>query len=206
MKRRLGKSILLLALCVSFAGCGTGMTENLNLEDTLPIQDIKSSDDCFTIKKVGVYLDVTPSMAGFLGMDTEEYEALVPQTKYEICVDEVNKILAVQYDRNQMAYYRVDTPLWLAEENVLKEANKKEYGRQLCGDRFDAVSSWKYCLYLLSGGMSDGLRLLRVYNRRKGERLDTCRNAGSGAVYSAGFRRRDFQHRSDGHWGAFGQF
>lgn len=127
MVRRLGKLILSTILCVSFVGCGIGVIENLNLEDTLPIRDIKSSDDDFTVKKVGVYLDVTPSMVGFLGMDTKEYETLVPETKYEICLDEINKILAIQYDRDQMTYYRVDTPMWRTEENVLKKAREKGY-------------------------------------------------------------------------------
>ncbi len=127
MRKWLGKSILSFALSVLLAGCSPGMTKNLNLEDTLPVRDIEVSDDGFTVKSVGVYLDVTPSMDGFLGMGTEEYEAVVPETRYEICMDEINKILARQYNREQVTYYRVDTPLWKTEENVLKEAREKEY-------------------------------------------------------------------------------
>ena len=127
MRRWLGKSILSFALSMLLAGCSPGMTKNLNLEDSLPVRNIEVSDDGFTVKSVGVYLDVTPSMDGFLGMGTEEYEAVVPETRYEICMDEINKILARQYNREQVTYYRVDTPLWKTEENVLKEAREKEY-------------------------------------------------------------------------------
>ena len=62
-------------------------------------------------------------------METDEYEALVPETRYEICLDAINKILARQYSGDQLNFYRVDTPMWKTEENVLKEAGDKKYYR-----------------------------------------------------------------------------
>lgn len=128
MMRRLGKKILMFwVLSIVFMGCSLDKTKNESLEDTLPVRENAELNHDFTVKTVGVYLDVTPSMEGFLGMGTEEYEIIVPETKYEICLDEVNKVLAKQYNREQLMYYRVDTPLWKTEENVLKEARERKY-------------------------------------------------------------------------------
>ena len=46
-------------------------------------------------------------------------------------------------------------------------------GRQLHRNGGHAVPPWKHCLRFLTGGLPDGVRLLRVYNRRQGKRLNT---------------------------------
>ncbi len=121
------KKIVIFILCIQLTGCGSNLV--MSLSDKLPIVDSMPLATPAKPEKIGIYLDVTPSMEGFLGMETDEYEALVPETRYEICLDAINKILARQYSGDQLNFYRVDTPMWKTEENVLKEAGDKKYYR-----------------------------------------------------------------------------
>jgi len=111
--------------CVALAGCGK--SPDLNLTDELRILSGSQSTGSSPAENVGIYLDVTPSMDGFLGMDTVNYKELVPETRYAMCLDEIDKIMAAGFDESQLTYYRADTALWEADEDVLKEGRSKSY-------------------------------------------------------------------------------
>ena len=46
-------------------------------------------------------------------------------------------------------------------------------GWKLHRNGFDALSSWEYCVHLLSGGMPHGLCFLRLHTRGQGAGLNT---------------------------------
>lgn len=47
-------------------------------------------------------------MSGLLEMDTKEYKDLVLETEYEMCLNEIDKIIASKYTEFQVIFYRVD--------------------------------------------------------------------------------------------------
>lgn len=103
-----------------------GKVNQNEFSDNLLIMEKEPDFRQKTINSIGIYVDVTPSMEGFLGMTTENYKTLVEETRYMLCLDEIDKIIA-GYDSNVITYYRVDTPLWKTKENVLKNAKKHNY-------------------------------------------------------------------------------
>lgn len=123
-----GIMICLLVLCNCIAGCRNEEKTNKFFSDDLRVLDREPEDkQTEDVKKVGVYVDVTPSMKGFLGMQTAGYKEIVKETKYMICLDEISKIIAASYDKQMVTCYRVDTPLWKTKEDVLSRAKEKSY-------------------------------------------------------------------------------
>lgn len=125
MKRQYCRWILICALCIMLGGCGN--EQNFVLRDELRILETIPDSPVSYEGNVGIYLDVTPSMEGFLGMDTKGYKELVEETNYKMCLAEVDKVLAGFFEPSQITYYRVDTPMWETEENVLKEGRSHRY-------------------------------------------------------------------------------
>ena len=103
-------TILCIALCM---GCTS--KPKINLSDSVPQMLPEPNSKTKKPEKIGIYVDVTPSMQGFLGMDKSFYKNLVKETKYMVCLDEINNIVSSQYINNQINYYRVDTPLWMVK-------------------------------------------------------------------------------------------
>ncbi len=124
-------TILCIALCM---GCTS--KPKINLSDSVPQMLPEPNSKTKKPEKIGIYVDVTPSMQGFLGMDKSFYKNLVKETKYMVCLDEINNIVSSQYINNQINYYRVDTPLWRTKENVLVKAKNFDY--YINSSRFDA--------------------------------------------------------------------
>ena len=127
-KRRFFYMVICLLILCGCVGCGNGEKANQFFSDELQVLDKEPEyEQPEDIKKVGVYVDVTPSMKGFLGMQTESYKKIVRETRYMICLDEISKIIAGSFDKETVTCYRVDTPLWKTRENVLNRAKEKSY-------------------------------------------------------------------------------
>lgn len=112
--------------CFVLSGCGA----RYEYCDELPQISSPNTHNIYTVDTIGVYVDVTPSMQGFLGLQSDSYQELVGETKYKSCLNMINNIMAIWYDTESISYYRVDTPLWKVPENVLLEARKFDYYRQ----------------------------------------------------------------------------
>lgn len=90
------------------------------LYDTLSRDQVLKSEQEPKTETVGVYLDTTPSMEGYVHGGDNNYYVLV--------LDKLKDVLAVRYEKNSIQYYRVDTPLWsTAGENVLEKGKHSEY-------------------------------------------------------------------------------
>lgn len=74
-------------------------------------------------KTVGIYMDVTPSMSGFL-CDRRDVSS---PNYYIICLDELQHMMISNYGIENICFYRVDTSVWETGENVLEEALDSEY-------------------------------------------------------------------------------
>lgn len=119
----------LLVLSI-FLGCALfGCRKKLEISDQLADLPDEPPYKNERTERIGIYVDVTPSMEGFLGAQKESFKSLVPETRYLKCLDEINKIVAIKFDEENIAQYRVDTPLWKVDEseNVLDKAREKAY-------------------------------------------------------------------------------
>ncbi len=112
--------------CFVLSGCGA----RYEYCDELPQISSPNAHNTYALDTIGIYVDVTPSMQGFLGLQNDSYQELVSETRYKNCLNMINDIMAVWYDTESISYYRVDTPLWKVKENVLVEARKFDYYRQ----------------------------------------------------------------------------
>lgn len=74
-------------------------------------------------RTVGVYMDTTPSMEGFLctrrAVSTTNY--------YKNCLDELRNMIARSYALEDTYFYRVDTSVWKTNEDVLSRALDSGY-------------------------------------------------------------------------------
>ncbi len=123
--------IFIVILCVLFCG-GCVSDPDISLSDSVPQTQPEPKIEVKKPEKVGIYVDVTFSMQGFLGMNENFYKDLINRTKYVVCLDEINNIITSEYDNvddngSHITYYRVDTPLWKVDENVLEKAKDFEY-------------------------------------------------------------------------------
>lgn len=76
-----------------------------------------------TTSSVGIYIDTTPSMEGFL---CTKRMSITPNY-YTICLDAVRDIVASKYENENVSYYRVDTSVWKVLEIALTEAKYSRY-------------------------------------------------------------------------------
>ena len=120
-RKRIGVTVIsLLLICLSGCSC-----PNIALHDEL--LHIAAPDHTGHLESVGVYLDTTSSMKGFLtnpdGPDG---------TVYSRCLHELGKLIAGKYTQNQVTYYRVDTPLWKVKETekFFEKARSVNYYQQ----------------------------------------------------------------------------
>lgn len=72
---------------------------------------------------IGIYIDTTPSMEGFLCI---QREASSPNY-YTLCLNELRNMTAADYKEEDTHFYRVDTSVWETPENALTEAKNSEY-------------------------------------------------------------------------------
>lgn len=124
MKKKFCNVVIGVICCCLLAGCS--VREEEVFADSLP-EIVEESTEVPEVNRIGIYADVTPSMKGFLGMSTESYQRIVKETRYKLCLYEIDNIISAQYDPDQITYYRIDTPLWRTDENVLQEARSGSY-------------------------------------------------------------------------------
>lgn len=117
---------LTFILCGSFTACSDSRDAK-TLKDSLSQLPKYVETEEKKIENIGIYVDATPSMQGFLGMRTDAYRNVIHETRYVDCLNEIDNIIASRYDSKSLTYYRVDTPLWETSENVLKEAQNAGY-------------------------------------------------------------------------------
>lgn len=114
-KYKIAALILLLTACL--CGCSDRGPPD-PLHDAL--ENVVKQDYKAVPGTVGVYIDTTPSMRGFLARDNGSY--------YSMCLYELGKLVAKRY--GEISCYRADTPLWLVEngtEEVLEDARRQNY-------------------------------------------------------------------------------
>ena len=118
-KRRIMAATIFAVLSVCLSGCPNKQAIIASLQDCL--EHVAEPGAATVPESVGVYIDTSPSMNGFLTSPDDT------ATLYSLCLHEMGKLVAGKY--NQLSYYRVDTPLWLVEdtEDVLEEARKEYY-------------------------------------------------------------------------------
>jgi len=134
---RLVATVLLLA-CLS--GCRNASAPAAPVHDNL--ERAAEPQPTAKIESVGMYIDVTPSMAGFLN---NPYST--GNTLYSLCLNKLGVLLAGKYA--QTIYYRVDTPLWRVDgpEDVLEEARHASYYQ-----RTEDINSGQYSPIGTQGG------------------------------------------------------
>lgn len=114
-------AVLLLILLV-LIGCGH--------QDGDPVADVSLQDlleraaapvSAAGVGTVGVYVDVTTSMRGFLDGSGKT------DTLYSLCLNTLGRQIASNYEN--VTFYRVDTPLWkvIEPEDVLEKARNTSY-------------------------------------------------------------------------------
>lgn len=132
--------LLFVGVSILLLGC---MTDNSRLisirDDDMEIAEEKKIKSPIEMKSVGVYVDATPSIEGFVGWGSEsptstyicasrkqekEYNKLVPLTVYRRCLGQINNIISSNFPTEDIRFYCMDTTLWQTENNVLEEAEK----------------------------------------------------------------------------------
>lgn len=118
-KPRICTAFVLILLCLS--GCFGGSTPIVVLHDVLEQAPLPVS--VTEVETVGVYVDVTKSMKGFLAHPKESDE----ESLYSLCLNTMGRQIASSY--KSVIFYRVDTPLWkvIGVEDVLEEARHTSY-------------------------------------------------------------------------------
>ena len=142
-----------------YIGCSRDSGLKENFKDTLPVMADEPKNNYEKPNKIGIYVDTTPSMQGFLGMQEQFYKDIVNETVYAACLDEIDNLISSSYDVDNIEYYRVDTPLWRTEENVLRMArtfsyyddhfytdDKEENYEMIDLIKYDGVRYESYCL------------------------------------------------------------
>lgn len=120
MKFKIKRDIWYVLVILCLSGCGH---QAVVLHDTL----VSEAAKIIPVEKnesVGIYLDATPSMSGFI---LENQTGGMVRTVYAACLSELNGMLLSEYDGKNISCYRTDTALWKVEENVLEEAKYKKY-------------------------------------------------------------------------------
>lgn len=129
--------ILIIFMLICLSGCCGGTGPTAPLYDTLEQLVEQAVTPTAKPGTVGVYIDVTPSMEGFLN-----HPYSTDDTCYSQCLNKMGALIAGKYD--QITYYRVDTPLWRVDgdEDVLERARSRSYyqdSRKLSGGNYAQI-------------------------------------------------------------------
>lgn len=88
--------------------------DEMLLSDSLQRTVVKDTVTQRKTESVGIYIDTTPSMGGFVSNDVKKWQ----QTNYyDICMDETNRIVANLFDEEDLSFYRTDTSIWEMEKD-----------------------------------------------------------------------------------------
>ncbi len=135
--------LIILIICGFSSGCGNN--DFLSVNDTdIAIATDEPTQKEREINTIGIYVDATPSIEGYLGwhskslnkkypMATEqqekEYKNLVPLTIYNLTLTKINNIISSSFNAKDVRYYSIDTTLWRADHNILAEAQDYKFYR-----------------------------------------------------------------------------
>lgn len=125
---RLRICLLGIVLSCMIAAC-TNFKENINLKDFLQTSVVKEIETYQKAKAVGIYIDATPSMGGFVSEIVKNRQQI---NYYGMCMDQTSRIIANLFDTGSLAYYRADTSIWEMENletHPLSEARSPEFYR-----------------------------------------------------------------------------
>lgn len=136
-------NLLLLAIVSNLiAGCGTNTYNLIRVRDmNMDVIEKRYMETETEVKSVGIYIDATPSIEGYIGWQimgydgdypdaapeqAEAYEELVPSTVFERCLKEIDSVIrsSIIKDSTGIRYYSADSTLWETKKNVLKEAEE----------------------------------------------------------------------------------
>lgn len=108
-------------------------------DDDMEAAEKKETKSAMDVESVGVYVDATPSIEGFIGWGSysptptyicasgkqeKEYNELVPLTVYRRCLRQINNIISSNFLTEDIRFYCMDTTLWQTENNVLEKAEE----------------------------------------------------------------------------------
>lgn len=137
---------VLTVLCVSLTGCGNSDQVSVIsiTDDHLAVVEKEPEFEKMKVNSIGIYVDATPSIEGYLGWhqkstnpdypaatkeQEEDYNTFVPMTVYKRCLKQINDILHSNFMTNDIRYYSADTTLWTTQKNVLIEAEEAGFYR-----------------------------------------------------------------------------
>lgn len=135
----------LAILCIFFTGCGSTDSELIYIrDDRLAVTEKEPEFEEVPVNSIGIYVDATPSMEGYLGWhrestnkdypaatetQEEDYNTVIPITVYERCLKQINDIVHSNFVQSDIQYYSADTALWSTQKNVLAEAEEAGFYR-----------------------------------------------------------------------------
>lgn len=136
---------VLTILCVLLTGCGNTDPELIYIrDDKLAAVEREPEFEEIQVNSIGIYVDATPSIEGYLGWhkestneeypsateeQEEDYHTLVPMTVYRRCLKQINDIIHSNFMTDDIRYYSADTTLWSTKRNVLIEAEEAGFYR-----------------------------------------------------------------------------
>lgn len=119
-KRLTAFGVLVLLLLGGCGGFGRG-TPKVCKDSLTPV---RQTGHVFPkTASIGIYIDTTPSMEGFLCTQRE----ISAPNYYTLCLNELRNMTAAGYREEDTYFYRVDTSVWRAPENALTEAKNSQY-------------------------------------------------------------------------------
>lgn len=139
-------SLFIIVLSGVLSGCETGVAELGGISDNnMEEAEERYREEISEVNSVGIYVDATPSMEGYIGWHMEstnkkypcateeqlnDFISLVPLTVYRRCLQQINmNINSIFTAEEKLRFYCADTTLWQTEKNVLEEAEKYTFYR-----------------------------------------------------------------------------
>lgn len=150
-------SIFFVILLISCCFWGCGYKDNLAVIDInveMAADEPQHKDN--EVKTIGVYVDATPSMEGYLGwhryslnsdypasteQQEKDYKDIVQETIYKLVLNKINNNISGSYNA-EVKYYSIDTTLWTTTLNSLLEAQDYKFYRD-SEDKNNDISDYK---------------------------------------------------------------
>ena len=117
-----------IVLTCALAAC-TNSEKDINLRDSLQMSVVRETEAFQKAKTVGIYIDTTPSMGGFVSEIVKNRQQI---NYYGMCMDQTSRIVANLFDEGSLSFYRTDTSIWKIENlemNPLSEARFSDFYR-----------------------------------------------------------------------------
>lgn len=129
-------------VCCILAGCmRIGSQPVVVIDNEMKESENEKQMENDEVKSIGVYIDATPSIEGFLGLhksnkksypkttkeQEEKYKEIVPVTIYKKSLKQINNILYSNFQTENINFYSVDTTLWKTDKDILSEAEEPQF-------------------------------------------------------------------------------